>query len=147
MKKKHNTAITTARIGLIQAVLVAFITAGLGVLGTLFQTGNLWPRRDQTSAGSAENALKPAVLNAPYMFFSSKPIDVPLEQCMEQARKGLAGAELTGQNIQRFLASGYRKDTTGYIWCNTDYKVVIFMAAGPNESEASQTYQALQRSF
>ena len=147
--RKDDVAIETARINARQAILVAVITGIVTLITTLIVTGNLLPGhgRDQTSAGAGESVPHAPVLNAPYLYFSTKRINLSLEMCMEKARAGLERARLTGQDAKGFFAWGYRDQTTGLIWCHTDEEIVIFMAAGRDEGEASQTAEALRRSF
>ena len=128
-------------------ILTAIIAAIAGAIIALAATGNLLPHlvRNESSAPTGGNV--PAVLNAPYVYYRSAAVDPSPEKCMQKAINGLKGAGLTGHDRREYLAWGYREQTTGLIWCNTDYKVVIFLAAGINSVEADQVVEALRRSF
>ena len=144
--KKNDTAIRTARITAFQAIAVAVITAVPAILGTLFvATDRLSSKRAQGTAVAAQSV--PAVLDAPHLYFRSDKSDLSLESCREKADKAVSKAELTGKQDGAFIAWGYWHDTTGVIWCNTDYRVITFLAAGKNYDAAIQTVDALRKSF
>jgi hypothetical protein len=127
-------------------MLTVILAAFAGSLIALAATGKLLPRLGRNDIAPAGGNV-PAVLYAPHVYYRSAPIDPPAERCMQKAMNGLGAAGLTGHTRQEYLAWGYRQQTTGLIWCNTDYKVVIFLAAGVNAAEAEQVVETLRRSF
>ena len=144
--KKKDTAIRTARISAYQAIAVALIGVIPGILGTLYATGNLSPARHQGTTASVTQTV-PAVLEAPHLHFLPKKIDLSLEKCKEKAVKAVDEAKLTGQVAKEHIVWGYWREMTGVIWCNTDDRVVIFLAAGKHYDNAIQMVDALAKSF
>lgn len=129
-------------------VLPALVTGILGIVSTLFATGLLFPRPNHgTTAGAGTTPATPAVLNAPYVYFSAKPIDNSLTDCMTKASADLERLGFTGREARRYFTWGYQNETTGLVWCNTDEKLVIYVAASRNDQEAAQKAEALRRSF
>lgn len=129
-------------------VLPPLVTGVLGVVSTLLATGLLFPLPNHgTTAAAGTTTATPAVLNAPYVYFSSKRIDNSLTDCMAKANAELERLGFTGREAKRYFAWGYQNETTGLVWCNTDEKLVIYVAASRNDQEAAQKAEALRRSF
>jgi hypothetical protein len=146
MKKKDDTAIRVARITRFQAIAVALIPIIPTVFGTLFLgTDKFSPQRALGTAVAAQSV--PAVLDAPHLYFRSDKTDLSLESCMEKAGSAVSNAKLTGKQSGAFIAWGHLDDATGVIWCNTDYRMITFLAAGKNYDTATKAVEALHRSF
>jgi len=147
--KNDDKSVETARVNARQAIIVAIITGIVSIASTLIATGYLSPGRARvgTSAAGGESISYAPVLDAPHLYFSTKQTDLSLDQCMKKAKDGLERARLSGHDSKRYFAWGYQNKTTGLIWCDTDEKLVIFLAAGKDDREASLIREALSRSF
>jgi hypothetical protein len=124
------------------------ITGILGIVGTLFATGTLPPHRQEgTTATASTSAPRAPVLDAPFLYFSSQKIDYSLPDCMTKAKAELERLKLTGSEARGYIAWGYQDETTGLVWCNTDEKMVIYLAAGRSDQKALELAEALRKSF
>ena len=129
-------------------VLPALITGVVSIFTTLIVTGKLFPRSPQgTSGQEATQQSKSGVENAPEIAFSSKRTDMSLPDCMSQAKAALTRAGLTGREERAYFAWGYQNQTTGFIWCDTDEGLVIYLAAGRDSTETYGLMETLRRSF
>lgn len=129
-------------------ILPPVITGLVSILTTLLVTGHLLPHRQEgTTATASTSASRSPVLNAPFVYFSSKNIDYSLPDCMAKAKADLERAKLTGLEAKDYVAWGYQDETTGLVWCNTDENVVVYIAAGGNYQKASELAEALRKSF
>src|SRR5688572_20010028 len=124
--EKHDTAIHTARITARQAIVVTVITTLGGIITTLIATGNLSPNRGRSDTPTQVASSVPAVLDAPHLYFDTKPVDGSLENCMEKALNAVKTADLNGRDNRGIFAFGYRQQTTGVIWCRPDARLAIF---------------------
>ena len=71
-------------------VLPPLITGILGIVSTLLVTGHLLPLpKNGTAAAASTTTATPTVLNAPYVYFSAKPVETSLPDCMAKANAGL----------------------------------------------------------
>jgi hypothetical protein len=128
-------------------IMPALVTGVVSIICTLLITGNLFPRVKQGTSEQGVTQKKAPVLNAPELSFSSKRTEISLADCMSKAKAALDRAALTGQDGRAYYVWGYQNQTTGFIWCNTDEGLVIYLAAGPNSGETSNVMEALRRSF
>lgn len=146
---KLDPTVETARISARQAIVVASITGIVSIVGTLVGTGNLTPRRSEGTASSSVTSAtsRAPVLDAPQLSFVAKDTSSTLDECMEKARGALGRGQLTGVESGQHYAWGYRGETIGYVWCHTDARQVIFMAAGKNPATSEETRVILERSF
>ena len=127
--------------------LPSTITGILGIAGALI-VPTLLPRPNNgTAAPVSTNGSRPAVLDAPDLHFSAKPIDYSLPECMTKADAAMKGAGFSDPEKGNYIEWGYQKETTGLVWCQTDQKLVIFIGAGRDYQRASDLAEALRRSF
>jgi hypothetical protein len=143
----NDVAIATARITAFQAITVALITGILTMITTLLATGNLFGRHEGTAAASRPHPTSASVLDAPQILFSAQPTEMSLNECVEKARSAMTRADFTGIEAARYSVFGYRGDTMGTIWCHTDARQLIFIAAGKDASSAEDTRSILARSY
>ena len=129
-------------------ILPPLVTGLLGIVSTLLVTGHLFPRAAQGTTEPGGTLTKnPPVLEAPYIYFSAKPADISLTDCIGKANASLDSAGFTGRETRQYFAWGYRGSTTGMVWCNTDSKLVVYVAAGSDDQETAKQQDALRRSF
>lgn len=104
MNNEHPN-IVAAKINARQAILVTVIVGIVSIVTTLFTTG-YFPKHQimGTSGGNYESSRKSGVLDAPHQSFSSKKIDLSLEECMNNAREVLDKSELGGTETRRFFS-------------------------------------------
>ena len=127
--------------------LPSTITGILGIAGALI-VPTLLPRTNNgTAAAVSTNGSRPAVLDAPYLYFAATPIDYLLPECMKKASDALKNAGFSEPEKGNYIAWGYQRGTTGLVWCHTDAKLVIFIGAGRDDQQASNLKEALRRSF
>jgi hypothetical protein len=143
----NDVAITTARITAFQAIAVALITGILTMMTTLLATGNLFGRHEGTAAASGPHPMSASVLDAPQILFNAQPAEMSLNECVGKASSALTRAGFTGVETARYFVRGYRGDTMGTIWCHTDARQLIFIAAGKDASSAEDTRSILVRSY
>ena len=124
--------------------LPSTITGILGIAGALI-VPTLLPRTNNgTAAAVSTNGSRPAVLDAPNLHFSAKPIDYSLPECMKKADAAMKGAGFSEPEKGNYIEWGYQKETTGLVWCNTDEKLVIFIGADRDYQRASDLAEALR---
>ena len=149
---ERNTAtdegkIATARINAWQAIVVALITGVVTIVTTLIATGNLLSQKENTAAGVGPLQESPGLLNAPVIRFRGREMDFSLEKCMQRARTALVDDEtgFTGPDVREYTILGFRGDTAGAIWCHTDVRQVLFIAAGRDIKLVEETLTLLER--
>ena len=147
--ENEDSGIKIARINASQAIYVAIIVGLVSITTTLIATGNLFPKRQLGTSGNStdENESPTTVLDAPHLNFSTKVIDLSLEQCMKNAKEALNATGYSGLESRQYFAWVYNEDTTGLIWCHTDEDIVIFIGAGKDWAVASKTSEMLRKSF
>ncbi len=134
-----GTAVTTARITALQAIVVALITCVGTIVTTLIATGTLFGRKDGTATISATGPSvpsAPSVLDAPQMAFSARATELSLNDCLAKSRDALAQARFTGIRSDRFFSLGYHGDTVGVIWCH--HRLLIYCFKIPRRHRASR---------
>jgi hypothetical protein len=151
-----DASVRVARIQAWQAILVAVVGVVGGVLSTLVTQrlatpamGSQASRTEgfQSSPRHVTNPGPPAAPNPPATHYYWKGTQLGLEPCKSQAETLLRQSGAANIDVQSHTVFGISGPYQLWIGCMTDYKLVILVASGPNEGDASKLSKTLTDGF
>jgi hypothetical protein len=124
------------------AVLIFVIGCAVAVASLYFV-----PRQSvENKVGGTESATTND-RQAHDMRFSTKSMNLSLEQCLSETKKALKAADFPVFASGAEFAHGYAGEYNGIVWCLPSSKLVFFVVSGPDWQVAEKKRVNLERGF
>lgn len=86
-------------------------------------------------------------IRAPHLGFRAIQGNLAPEVCVTKGLQALEKQNFTGRESKPGVVWGFMDEFIGAVWCDFEHGLVVFLAAGPKDTEAWDMAEAIRRSF